>query len=284
MTRKAVQPVLPKTRNMSRQRTGTYLLAAERKVALRAHVLTQSVRIGLKSSRTADDTVRGYDYFTEEELYDECPQKASWAPRIEQGGDEGFTLIELLVVLLIIGILLNRDPTFLSVTKTANNTAAQSNLQTGFTGAKTYFEAANQTYQGLTTNSTSASDITQVDTGLSFVSTSTTVGSTASNIISVQSGNTGTYLILTAASKPTADCWGILDITATQGTAVWGYKAIGTYYGVWKGYTTTGSNTGLADLLPAERPALWDPLVSRPGNHLDRPSSDCLWDGMSIGR
>ncbi len=49
-----------------------------------------------------------------------------------------FSLIELLVVLLIIGILLaNAIPTFLSVTKTAGDTAAQANLQTALTGAYT---------------------------------------------------------------------------------------------------------------------------------------------------
>jgi len=56
-------------------------------------------------------------------------------------------LIELLVVLLIIGILLAiAIPTFLGVTKGANNTAAQSNLQTALTGAKAYYTNSNQTY------------------------------------------------------------------------------------------------------------------------------------------
>ena len=66
----------------------------------------------------------------------------------EEIAEGGFTLIELMVVLLIIAILLAiAIPTFLGVTNTAGDRAAQSNLTNALTEGKALYQV-NQAYSG----------------------------------------------------------------------------------------------------------------------------------------
>jgi type IV pilus assembly protein PilA len=109
------------------------------------------------------------------------------------GEDAGFTLIELMVVLLILAILLAiAIPTFLGVTKSANDRAAQSNLNTAMLNAKAAYQSNSQTYTGVTVATLTASE-----PSLNFVSTA----STAQNVVSVFPAADGNAIVLASYSK-----------------------------------------------------------------------------------
>jgi type IV pilus assembly protein PilA len=127
--------------------------------------------------------------------------------------DAGFTLIELMVVLLILAILLAiAIPTFLGVTKSANDRAAQSNLNTAFVNAKAAFQQNSQSYA---TSATLTAALTTAEPSLSFINGNVTTG-TAQSTVSVTTSSDGNSLIMAVLSKATNNCWYLVDNTQAQ--------------------------------------------------------------------
>jgi type IV pilus assembly protein PilA len=179
----------------------------------------------------------------------------------EEGADSGFTLIELMVVLLILAILLAiAIPTFLGVTKTANDRASQSNLTNAVTSAKSDYVNT----QDYGTPATALANLQGTEPSMSF--SNTTANSTRSDGISVgtynKDGTVGTannagMILLATYSTKTNTCWYAEDnstggtVTPTGGTVV----PQGTNFGSFS--TTVAANCSAALGNVANFPTNW---------------------------
>ncbi len=143
-----------------------------------------------------------------------------------------------MVVLLILAILLAiAIPTFLGVTKSANDRASQSNLNTGLVNAKAAFQTNSQTYTGVTT-----ATLSSAEPSLSWVTTN----STGQGVISVAVSADGHGIAL-AAYSTSGNCWYLVDnpIAVTTTTAPYSTTAAGTANGsTTAGAVTYPTNTG----------------------------------------
>ena len=169
---------------------------------------------------------------------------------VEGSADAGFTLIELMVVLLILAILLAiAIPTFLGVTGSANDRAAQSNLNTMLTNAKSIYEQNNQTYP--TSAATVAGSVAatiktnEPSLNLNIATTALTGGQ-----VGVAVSTDGNGAVVFSLANNTQECWWTSDNPAavtTTTNAPWtatvaaipaataGVPAAqGVYYGVYK--------------------------------------------------
>ena len=184
----------------------------------------------------------------------------------DAGSDAGFTLIELMVVLLILAILLAiAIPTFLGVTKSANDRAAQSNLNTALVNAKSLFQTNSQSYAlgvvgtaNLTANNSAlVGSLTTAEPNLSFVTGTVTGGLTLATV-SVSIAADGNGVVLAEQAKGTQNCWFIIDNSQAE-TALSGGTSYtnlsgaglsaGTAYGEVK-YSGTGTVPACSALAP----------------------------------
>ncbi len=205
--------------------------------------------------------------------------------RGDAGADAGFTLIELMVVLLILAILLAiAIPTFLGVTKSANDRASQSNLNTALVNAKAQYQSGGQTYGTLATAGSNAAALVPILSSAEGALTFGTTNSSGQGNISVSVSSDGNGVVLAAYSK-SGNCFYVIDnaqavsttntattfapygtgaathaVTAAPGAApfagsaaqaLYFQTAAGTYYGETKTDTTQADCNASAPVNPA---------------------------------
>jgi type IV pilus assembly protein PilA len=193
---------------------------------------------------------------------------------LEGSADAGFTLIELMVVLLILAILLAiAIPTFLGVTGSANDRAAQSNLNTMLTNAKSIYEQNNQLYP--TTGV--AATIHSNEPSLNMDTTGTAaLNPGQAGVVTSADGNGA---VVYSLANNTQECWWAADNPASVSpSAAWVASttpglpsaglgvppAQGVYYGVYKMNKVVGSTTNSGSCNPAGIAAS-DSNIATPG-------------------
>jgi len=131
------------------------------------------------------------------------------------GSESGFTLIELMVVLLIIAILLAiAIPTFLGVTNTAGDRAAQSNLTNALTEAKALYQV-NQSYSTAGAAYTPGQFTSQAPEFTWLNATACSSSSTnciSYKVVDSSTAGDGQAIVLAAYSAKTSTCWYAVDL------------------------------------------------------------------------
>jgi type IV pilus assembly protein PilA len=162
----------------------------------------------------------------------------------EGGEDAGFTLIELMVVLLILAILLAiAIPTFLGVTKSADDRAAQSNLNTALTNAKAAYQSNGQSYAGVDTTT-----LQSAEPSLSFT-TGAIPNTNSTSYVSMTVAPNGDGVAFSAWSKA-KKCWVVADntsgVTGILTNTAWDTGDIPVTQGTWYGEfaAASASNCG----------------------------------------
>jgi type IV pilus assembly protein PilA len=169
--------------------------------------------------------------------------------------EDGFTLIELMVVLLIIAILLAiAIPTFLGVTNTAGDRAAQSNLTNALTEAKALYEVQ----QSYSINGAAYTTAQLTSQAPEFSWTTGTCTSSSGNCIGYKvfdatvTGD-GQGMELYSLSSKTSTCWYAFDLESTpsSGAILAGSPAPSfPTAGVWYGKKTITSSTTCSSINP----------------------------------
>ena len=129
--------------------------------------------------------------------------------------EAGFTLIELMVVLLIIAILLAiAIPTFLGVTGSANDRAAQSNNTNALTEVKALYQNAQSYATGSLTQATLLASAPEFAWTQGAACLAATVNCISEEPVDVVAAGDGQGVILANYSK-TGTCWYVMDLEAT---------------------------------------------------------------------